>query len=221
MHSANRMVDYSQREEVTARCGRERLRGTSLVAMPGCEGLPKVMFSDALITRNDLPRDAFQFIRACAYDHLVPKEYRKDARKILTSSCDLAKPKRVRIGKSDEAKERDYIEKQLDDLARELCFARDGHKCIRCGNPVGIQWAHVKTRGVIALRWDLLNNMTLCGGCHLWWHNRPDESGPWFKEKFPERWLHIQIATRNKASVDRKMLVIVLRAEVKQLSSGV
>lgn len=179
------------------------------------------MFTDALITRSDLPRDVFQFIRACAYDHLVPKEYRKDARKILTSTCDLAKPKRARIGKSDEAKARDYIEKQLDDLARELCFARDGHKCIRCGGTVGIQWAHVKTRGVAALRWDLINNMTLCAGCHLWWHLHPSESGPWFKEKFPARWLHIQIALRNKASVDRKMMVIVLRAEVAKLSVGV
>lgn len=133
----------------------------------------------------------------------------------------FARIKRSPVRKSDKAKERDYLEKQLDDLARELCFARDGHRCIapKCnGATLGIQWAHVKTRGVAYLRWDLLNNMTLCAGCHIWWHLHPSESGPWFKETFPERWLYIQIALRNKTTVDRKMLLIVLRAEVAALS---
>ena len=181
-----------------------------------------MMFTDSAIRRNDLPRDAFQFIRACAYDHEVPREYRKDAQKILKSDYDLANAprtpiKRTRVGKSDKAKERDQIEKQLDDLARQLCFYRDCFKCIRCGTPEAVQWAHVKTRGVVGLRWDLQNNMTLCKGDHLWWHLHPSESGPWFKETFPERWEHIQIAERKKATMDRKLLLIALKLEVQNL----
>lgn len=183
------------------------------------------MFTDALIRRQDLPRDVFQFIRACAYDHEVPKDYRKDAQKILKADYDLANAprtpiKRTRVGRSDKAKERDQIEKQLDDCARKICFARDHDTCIKCGlGPphVLIQWAHVKTRGVISLRWDSANNMTLCAGDHLWWHQHPSESGPWFKETFPERWEYIQRALRNKATIDRKLLLICLKAEVEAL----
>jgi hypothetical protein len=94
------------------------------------------VFSDSHITRSDLPRDAFQFIRACAYDRLVPKEYRKDARKILTAEPRppymfgaKAPVKRTRVGKSDEAKERAALNKECDALTKKLIVAERGYVC--------------------------------------------------------------------------------------------
>jgi hypothetical protein len=183
-----------------------------------------MIFTDNQIRRNDLPRDAFQLIHDLAYDHegRDRKDYRKRAQAILKSDVDITKSKpnflaRKRVGISARVKANRGIDKQLDNCARILCFARDHNKCIRCGGESNLQWAHVKTRGVVGLRWELINNMTLDAGCHLWWHNRPDESGPWFKETFPERWEHIQIALRNKIPVDRQLLLICLQAEVRAL----
>src|ERR1700689_4747474 len=108
------------------------------------------MFSDSDICRHDLPRDAFQFIRACAYDHEVPKEYRKDARKILTAVSDLAKPAKKRIGKSDKAKTRAYLVAECDKLTKQLIVAERGYFCERCGKSGNVETpaaAHIKSKG--------------------------------------------------------------------------
>lgn len=112
------------------------------------------------------------------------------------------------IRASKKARERNAIIKQLDGIARTRCFERDGYKCVRCNTDKGIQWAHVKTRGLLALRWDEWNHLTLCGGCHMfWWHKFPDESGPWFKETYPDRWEHLQVTARLHLKVELKALL--------------
>jgi len=34
------------------------------------------------------------------------------------------------------------------------------------------------------MRWDLLNSIVLCAGCHFWWHGNPTEATEWFSKKF-------------------------------------
>lgn len=88
------------------------------------------------------------------------------------------------------------LEKKLWDLCREYVFLRDKSKCQHCGRKVSgrsRQPSHVipKSRSKV-LRWDYHNVKTLCGGCHIWWHGFPTESGEWFKEEFPDRQLFIE-----------------------------
>ena len=53
--------------------------------------------------------------------------------------------------------------------------ARDGG-CMRCGKKDNLQCAHIFSRSARSVRWDELNAITLCGGCHLFWaHKNPIE----------------------------------------------
>lgn len=184
------------------------------------------MFSDSLITRSDLPRDAFQFIRACAFDHLVPKEYRKDARKILTSVGDRAKPKRARIGKSDSAKERAALTKECDALTKKLIIAERGAVCEQCGKDGRVEpvySAHIKAKGARyrRLRFEKTNLLLLCYHDHIEWaHKEPDDFIQWVEAKWPGRLEMLRVMAATAAKVDLKMLVIVLRAEVAELGIG-
>lgn len=87
--------------------------------------------------------------------------------------------------------------KDLDRLCREAVFARDGHKCMRCGKRDRLQWCHVYSRRYRSLRWNLLNSMTLDAGCHLFWHHRPLEAMDWWREKVgPLKATQLEIAAR-------------------------
>ena len=90
---------------------------------------------------------------------------------------------------SKKTRQRRKSVKALDDDARQKVFDRDGYRCIRCGTDKFIQWAHVITRRNRRIKWLPENGMTLCAGCHkFWWHAHPAESGPWFRDTFPDRW---------------------------------
>ena len=87
--------------------------------------------------------------------------------------------------------------KKLDDITRKIIKLRDKDTCQRCmkrASGQGCHWAHIYGRRSYLLRWDLLNSLVLCAGCHRWWHENPLESDEWFKEKFPARyeWLQFQ-----------------------------
>lgn len=79
--------------------------------------------------------------------------------------------------------------RDLDDTARQEVFDRDGRVCVRCHNQNnGAQWAHVIGRRHLATRWLVENALTLCGGCHFWWHSMPMISMDWFRKNWPERY---------------------------------
>lgn len=76
----------------------------------------------------------------------------------------------------------------LDRLCKEVVFLRDKATCQRCGTTSGkLDWAHVHTRRIKALRWDLNNSLALCAKDHFWWHQFPLEGARWFMEYFPAR----------------------------------
>lgn len=90
----------------------------------------------------------------------------------------------IRTGKKKRA--RNAMIRDLDDYARQQVFERDGKHCVRCTNP-GRDWAHIMNRRHLATRWELDNALTLCGGCHFWWHSMPLLSMDWFRKNWPER----------------------------------
>lgn len=107
---------------------------------------------------------------------------------------------------------------EADKLVRELVMARDGC-CVRCGKTEKLQAAHILPKGrVPRLRFELLNVMALCVGCHLYfWHKNPVEAALWIREAIPGRVddLHIMAAIAPK--VDVKELIAGLRVEVEAL----
>jgi hypothetical protein len=50
----------------------------------------------------------------------------------------------------------------------------------------------VLSRRHLCLRWDADNAMTLCAGCHLFWHHEPAMAVDWFIKNFGERWERIR-----------------------------
>lgn len=96
------------------------------------------------------------------------------------------------IRRSKKARQRARLVKELDATARRAVFERDGHECVRCHLPfTKVQWSHVFSRRHKNLRWELDNALSLCAGCHFWWHENPVMSGDWFKKNWPDRYEHI------------------------------
>lgn len=97
-----------------------------------------------------------------------------------------------------------HIRTELDCAARELCFRNAGHCCERCGKRERLQWHHVYSRRYLSLRWEALNLIALCAGCHLWWHHNPLDAAAWFAERFGEsrvRRLRLIMGTRKRTDL--------------------
>ena len=85
---------------------------------------------------------------------------------------------------------RDKVIRALDAITPKIVKLRDGNQCQRCGSmpkPQGRHWAHVYGRRSFMLRWNLLNSLLLCNGCHRWGHSNPLAFEKWFNKKFPAR----------------------------------
>ena len=97
------------------------------------------------------------------------------------------------LRRSKKAASKARMVRALDDDARQRVFARDGGICIRCNNGSrAVQWAHVLSRRHPCLRWDEDNAMTLCAGCHMFWHHEPALAVDWFIKNFGDRWKRIK-----------------------------
>ena len=73
---------------------------------------------------------------------------------------------------------------ECDDLWAQLIKMRDGGRCRRCGlgpPAVILEAAHVWGRGRYATRWEPLNGVCLCSGCHLWQTLNPHEGEKFFR----------------------------------------
>lgn len=86
---------------------------------------------------------------------------------------------------------RKTLVRQLDDVTRKIIRIRDEFKCQRCGSPgKGKQcpdWAHIYGGRRYYMRWDFLNAILLCAGCHRWWHDNPRLAKDWFDARWPHR----------------------------------
>lgn len=82
------------------------------------------------------------------------------------------------------------LKNKLDTLCRIVIKLRDDYTCQRCGSPCsgrGCHWSHIYSRKAYSMRWDLLNSLVLCAGCHQWYHSNPLSGREWFEQKFPAR----------------------------------
>ena len=116
------------------------------------------------------------------------------------------------IRTSKKARKRNRAKNELDVAARLACFERDNTLCQRCHDPYKtVQWCHVIGRRHLCTRWELDNSLTMCAGCHMWWHEYPSLSGPWFAKTWPERHEHI-LALYNAGG---KIRPVALLAELR------
>ena len=116
--------------------------------------------------------------------------------------------------RSKKAASKGRMIKALDDEARERVFARDGGVCIRCHDRSrAVQWAHVLSRRHPCLRWDSDNAMTLCAGCHMFWHHEPALAVDWFIKNHAERWQRIKAVLQVHPKVRLKDLYLELKAD--------
>lgn len=78
---------------------------------------------------------------------------------------------------------------QLERLYRSVVKQRDGYECQRCGTQQQLQVHHVIRRGHSKkLQFELLNGLTLCDGCHIWWHGNEVDAGIWFLGRWADRY---------------------------------
>ena len=64
-------------------------------------------------------------------------------------------------------------------------YIRKDGICERCGRTnevVQLQCAHIFSRRFLVTRYDPLNCLCLCAGCHRWGHDNPVEFTEWVKE---------------------------------------
>jgi 5-methylcytosine-specific restriction endonuclease McrA len=61
--------------------------------------------------------------------------------------------------------------------------------CALCFNPKMLNAHHIIPRTIPEFRYDELNGIALCSGCHKWWTNSAHKNSLWFfiqlEKKFP------------------------------------
>lgn len=115
--------------------------------------------------------------------------------------------KRTRIRPKSDARK---MKQQLDLLVKAYVHVRDGHKCLRCGKTKPLQAAHIFSKGKHQrLRFDPLNLLTLCVGCHIFWaHKDPVAFVDWINEKYPMRIEQLKVCAAVATKLDLYELLI-------------
>lgn len=121
--------------------------------------------------------------------------------------------------RSAKSESRRKLTSECDVLVRKLVLARDGYKCVKCGGTFVLQASHLFSKGKYTrLRFELLNVVVMCVGCHLyWWHKNPLEAHEWLEEKYPGRTDQLRLMAATASKLDIYSLVLCLRKEVKEL----
>jgi 5-methylcytosine-specific restriction endonuclease McrA len=90
------------------------------------------------------------------------------------------------------------LDKRLSQWIKEA-----NKECVVCHRQFELQVSHLLPKGRHqGLRYDLMNILAMCGGCHrFFWHDNPTASAKWFEENYPER----------KAYLDEAKKIIVKR----------
>jgi len=80
---------------------------------------------------------------------------------------------------------RKRLVRKCDDLFSKIVKARDGYCCQHCGSDTKqMQCAHFYSRSIKSVRWEPLNAVCLCAGCHLnFAHKEPHEFSQWFADR--------------------------------------
>jgi 5-methylcytosine-specific restriction endonuclease McrA len=116
-------------------------------------------------------------------------------------------------------------DKALDAMCRTLVRHRDHWTCQHCGSKRAPEWSHVKTREAKSIQWVPWNSMILCGprinkdSCHNWWHTNVNEAMAWWREKFPDRALLLEMwqHDRHRPKLDRQATRLWLQQETAKI----
>lgn len=99
------------------------------------------------------------------------------------------------MAKRKKKTDRQKVIDKLDAVMRQVIKVRDDYICQRCGSKAsgqGCHWAHIYSRNSHKLRWDWLNSLVLCAGCHRFYHDNPLDGEWWFRVHFPARYDYLQ-----------------------------
>lgn len=72
----------------------------------------------------------------------------------------------------------------MDKLFSEI--VRSIGQCEKCGSKTNLQCAHIYSRRYRNTRWDSLNALCLCAGCHFWAHQNPLDFAKFVEERLGE-----------------------------------
>lgn len=108
---------------------------------------------------------------------------------------------------------------ELRKLLREVIFARDEHKCLRCRRQVQLAPAHIYPKGTYRkLEFEPLNVITLCFACHICFaHKNPVEFTAWLEENiswFPK--LKQMRKTDSGLILDYNLIKLMLKKELSK-----
>lgn len=115
--------------------------------------------------------------------------------------------------------------KILNGLLREVCFAREGERCLRCKSTQRLQLSHIYPKGKYRrMEYDDRNVKILCYACHFhFWHKNPMEAKDWLSLVLPAeriQYLRLRAGTIDKSPFDYKLEKLYLEKTLKSLKKS-
>ncbi len=121
-------------------------------------------------------------------------------------------------------KTRKGIDKKLDDAWSELVKLEAGMECEVCGKKDRLNSHHIYSRSKRSVRWDVLNGVCLCVGCHTFnsnfsAHKTPTEFTYWLHETYGDEYME-ELKTKAHKTVkwfkhEKEELLQELRDKIK------
>lgn len=112
-----------------------------------------------------------------------------------------------------------YTQKKADEIFSLYIRTRDG-KCLKCGKTTSLQCAHIKGRRNRRLRYDPMNAITLCYGCHMHWaHTEPIEFVEWLKSEQSEKYYYVVDHQNEVEKVDYEETIGILSNLLKRYNA--
>lgn len=112
----------------------------------------------------------------------------------------------------------------LDALFSRYIRAKAGWRCERCGNKPdrrGLHVHHFHRRRKMATRYDSENCLSLCLGCHQYFHeNRKEEEAFLLQKLGQDRFDMLEARSRTPQKVDVDLLTLYFEQILKELNDG-
>lgn len=118
------------------------------------------------------------------------------------------------------------IDKKLDDAWAKLVKIRAGNKCEYCGKTSYLNSHHIFSRSKKSVRWDAMNGICLCVGCHTFSskfsaHKTPLEFTYWLERKKGKPWIELLTIKANQISklhqFEKEVLLDELLRQINEL----
>lgn len=122
-------------------------------------------------------------------------------------------------------KQRKGVDKKLDDAWSELVKLRAGMKCEYCRKKSPLNSHHIYSRSKKSTRWDVLNGICLCVGCHTFSskfsaHKTPTEFTYWLEKYKGKEFMELLTIKANQTSklhpFEKELLLKELQKEINQ-----